>query len=75
MKDKYKDIIARAGTNGGKELEVYCDRDFTIDSQLQFFDEVQKKYRPLEIKGTYFLMERDSRIMTDKGGYIIKKID
>ena len=73
--DKYKDILAMGGTNAGKELEVYCNKDFTIDSQLQFFDEVQKKYRPLEIKGTYFLMDRDIRIMTDKGGYILKKID
>ena len=74
MKDKYKDIIARAGTNGGKELEVYCDRDFTIDSQLQFLNDVQNKYCPLEIKGTYLLKIRGSRIMTDKGGYILKKI-
>ena len=72
--DKYKDILARGGTNAGKEIEVYCDKDFTIDSQLQFFDEVQKKYRPLEIKGTYFLMVGGVRIITDKGGYILKKI-
>lgn len=71
MADRYHDIIkGNEGTNIGKELKVFCEKNFEVNSQLLFFDELAEKYCPLEIKGTYVLKLRDAKITTAKGGYI-----
>ena len=71
MRKVYHDTIKQGeGTNVGKDLKVFCEKNFAINAQLLFFDEVAEKYYPLEIKGTYVLKLRDAKITTVKGGYI-----
>ena len=71
MADRYHDIIkGNEGTNAGKDCPVFCEKNFEVNAQLLFFDEVAEKYCPLEIKGTYVLKMREATITTVKGGYI-----
>jgi len=71
MKKKYKDTLIKGFTNVGKELDVYCDKDFVIGSQLLFLDEADGRYHPLTIKGIYNLKRQKTMITTDKNGFIL----
>jgi hypothetical protein len=69
---RYHDTMRKSFDNKGNSLKVYNDNNFGVGSQLLFLDEKENRYYPLQIKGTYELVERDCRIVTDKNGFILE---